>query len=128
MTTLLFRETHEWVRMEEHDGHKIAIVGISEQAAHELRDLVFIELPATGASYKQGDEFGEIESVKSVSSLYAPVSGEVVAVNDTLPDDLEQISNDATGSGWMIKLQITDESELQSLFNEDDYKKKWDEQ
>jgi len=127
VTELLYRETHEWVRVEEAGGQKIAVVGISELAAHELRDLVFIELPAEGASFKQGEEFGEIESVKSVSSLYSPITGEVTAVNTSLPDDLEQVSNDATGAGWMIKLKISDESELQSLYSAADYKKKWDE-
>ncbi len=128
MTALLYRETHEWVRVEEEGGDKIAVVGISELAAHELRDLVFIELPESGASFGQGDEFGEIESVKSVSSLYCPVSGEVTDVNESLKDDLDPVSNDATGAGWMIKVKISDESELESLMNEDDYKKKWDEE
>jgi glycine cleavage system H protein len=107
---LSYTKTHEWVRRE----GDIATVGITEHAQDELGDVVFIELPEEGATFSAGDSFGTIESVKAVSDLYAPVSGEVVEVNETLNDSPERVNEDPYGGGWMIRLRISDEGDLLS--------------
>ena len=88
---LLFSETHEWVRLAEESGAKLAIVGISAFAVEQLTDLVYMELPEVGRRVRAGEEFGEVESVKAVSPLYSPVDGEVIEVNTGLPDKLESL-------------------------------------
>lgn len=108
---LLYTKTHEWVRREDDD---IAVVGITEHAQDELGDVVFLELSEEGATFKAGDAFGTIESVKAVSDLYTPVGGEVVEVNQTLGDSPERVNEDPYGGGWMIKLRVSDEGELLS--------------
>jgi glycine cleavage system H protein len=120
---LLFAETHEWVGVNNTGGQKIATVGISEFAVHQLTDLVFMQLPAVGAEVKAGKEFGEVESVKAVSPLYSPVSGKIVAVNDALPQKLETLSSDPFGEGWMIKVALSDEAELKKLLDHAAYQK-----
>ena len=107
---LQYTKSHEWVRME--DG--VATVGITDHAQDELGDVVFVELPETGATLAPGDSFGAVESVKAVSDLYAPVGGEVVEVNGTLEDSPEKINEDPYGEGWILKLQISDEGDLLS--------------
>jgi glycine cleavage system H protein len=107
---LSYTKTHEWVRRE----GDIATVGITEHAQDELGDVVFVELPEEGATFSAGDSFGTIESVKAVSDLYAPVSGEVVEVNETLNDSPERVNEDPYGGGWMIRLRISDEGDLLS--------------
>lgn len=114
---LKFASTHEWVALE----GDIATVGISEFAVKELSDVVHVELPAVGKSVSKGDVFGEIESVKAVSDLYAPMSGEIVEVNTPLEDDQSVLSEDAFGAGWIIKLKVSDASELGSLMSYKDY-------
>ena len=94
---LLYAETHEWVRVGEEGGRKVATVGISDFAIQQLTDLVHMVLPKVGTQLKAGQEFGEVESVKAVSSLYSPVTGEIVAVNSDLPNKLESLGSDQIG-------------------------------
>jgi glycine cleavage system H protein len=101
----------------------VAVIGISAFAVQELRDLVFMELPETGRRVRAGEAFGVIESVKAVSDLYSPVSGEIVEVNSTLPDHLGVLHDDPYGKGWMIKIRMSQEGELGGLLSPTDYEK-----
>jgi glycine cleavage system H protein len=116
---LKYSPTHEWVHV---DGD-VATIGISDFAVAQLTDLVYIDLPAAGRKIKAGETFGEVESVKAVSDLYAPVSGEIIAANTALADDLQQLSDDPFGAGWIIKLRITDPAGLDKLLNQTDYRR-----
>ena len=120
---LLYAETHEWVCVEEQGGRKIATVGISAFAVEQLTDLVYMELPDVGTEVLAGAEFGEVESVKAVSPLYSPVSGEVVEVNSSLPDSLETLNADPYGGGWIVKIQIGDDADLAKLMDFAAYQK-----
>jgi glycine cleavage system H protein len=120
---LLYAETHEWVRMAEEDGQKVATIGISAFAVEQLTDLVFMELPEVGAHFEAQTEFGEVESVKAVSPLYSPVAGEIVAVNAKVPDALELLGQDPFGEGWLIKIKVSDESGLAKLLDHAAYQK-----
>jgi len=111
--SMKFAKTHEWLAL---DGD-IATIGISDFAVKELTDIVFIELPAVGKTIAAGEEFGEIESVKAVSDLYAPVSGEIVEVNEALANDLGPLSDDSFGAGWIMKLKLSDPSEIDNLMD-----------
>lgn len=110
---LKFARSHEWVHLE----GDVATVGISDFAVRELTDLVYIQLPAVGRRYRQGESFGEVESVKAVSDLYAPCSGEIVAVNSRLVDDLDPLSRDPYGEGWLVRLKVDQPSELDALMD-----------
>jgi len=116
-TELMYTRDHEWVGVE----GKIATIGITDWAQGELGDVVFVELPAVGIVVKQGDAFGTIEAVKAVSDLYSPVSGKVIGVNSSLDDDPMQVNHEPYGAGWMIKVEMTDASELNQLLNADNY-------
>ena len=121
---LLYAETHEWVAVADEDGGKVATIGISDFAVEALTDLVYIQFSTgAGESVSAGQEFGEVESVKAVSNLYSPVTGDVVSVHDKLADKLETLSDDPFGEGWMIKIKISDESSLGKLMDYDAYKK-----
>lgn len=120
---LLFDETHEWVHVAEEGGAKVATVGISAFAVEQLTDLVYLSLPEVGRQVTAGEEFGEVESVKAVSSLYCPVTGEVIEVNAELPDKLETLNLDPYGAGWIVKVRVTDESSLSKLMDYDAYQK-----
>jgi glycine cleavage system H protein len=109
-----FAKSHEWIRPEA-DG--TATVGISAYAVQALTDLVFMQLPLVGRKVKAGESFGEIESVKAVSDLYAPVSGEVVAVNAALPGQLETLGKDPFGAGWIVRLKPDNPAELDALLD-----------
>ena len=113
-----FAKSHEWIRLED-DG--LGTVGISAYAVEALTDLVFMQLPDVGRQVKAGESIGEIESVKAVSDFYAPVSGEIVEVNATLPDDLEQLGKDPYGSGWLVKIRPADPAELDTLLDQTAY-------
>ncbi len=113
-----YAKSHEWARRED-DG--TVTVGISAYAVEALTDLVFMQLPEVGAMVKAGESFGEIESVKAVSDLYAPVSGEVVAVNAELPGRLETLGEDPYGSGWIIRIQPADVGQLETLLDQAAY-------
>ncbi len=112
-----YLETHEWARR---DGETVR-VGITDFAQDELGDVVFVELPAVGDHVDREAAFGVIESIKAVSDLYAPVSGEVTAVNETLFDAPELVNEDPFGDGWMLELALDDESELDALLDADGY-------
>ena len=110
---LRYSKEHEWVRA---DGDN-ATIGITSFAADELGDIVFVELPEVGATLKQFGTFGVVESVKAVSDLYAPVSGEVTEVNDALRDAPELLNGDPFGEGWIAKVRLTDAAELDALMD-----------
>lgn len=120
---LLYAKTHEWVHVNRDGGQAIATVGISHFAVEALTDLVYLELPAMGRQVKAGQSIGEIESVKAVSDLYSPVSGEVIAVNGSLPDRLSQLNDDPYGDGWIVKIKLSDEAELKNLLSHTAYEK-----
>jgi glycine cleavage system H protein len=125
---LLYAKTHEWVHVDAAGGRKIATVGISHFAVEALTDLVYLELPEPGRSVKAGESFGEIESVKAVSDLYSPVSGEIVEVNRALADNLGSLSEDPYGAGWIVKIRVSDENDLQNLLSHKDYQKQCEEE
>ena len=114
----LYTKEHEWIALEE----DIATVGITDYAQSELGDIVFVELPEIGTEVAQSEPFGTIEAVKAVSDLYAPLSGEIIEVNTSLEDEPEQINSDPYGNGWMVKIKVTDESELDNLLSAGQYK------
>ena len=120
---LLYAETHEWVAVTNEGGLKVGTIGITAFAIEQLTDLVHMLLPKVGAKATAGKEFGEVESVKAVSPLYSPVSGEIIAVNDALPGKLEHIGDDPYNSGWMIKVALSDEADLKKLMNLAAYEK-----
>jgi glycine cleavage system H protein len=120
---LLYAETHEWVRAATEGGRKVATIGITDFAIHQLTDLVHMVLPKVGTQVKAGSPFGEVESVKAVSDLYSPVTGEVVAVNSDLVNKLETLGADAYGAGWMMKVALSDESALTKLMDAAAYEK-----
>lgn len=113
-----YASSHEWVGV---DG-ETATIGISDFAVKQLTDLVYIELPAVGSEITTGEPFGEVESVKAVSDLYAPVDGEVIEVNEALQDNLGALSDDAYGEGWMIKVKLKDPSQVNSMMGLEAYK------
>jgi glycine cleavage system H protein len=115
---LKYTNEHEWVRL---DGD-VATIGITDYAQKQLGDVVFVELPAVGVTVKQGDVFGTIESVKAVSELFAPVSGEVTEVNGDLTNHPEGV-NAKPHETWMIKIRLSDESESSALLDADAYGK-----
>lgn len=123
LENLLYAKTHEWVAIGEEGGQKIATVGLTSFAVEALTDLVFMELPKVGRTVAAGESFCEVESVKAVSDVYAPVAGEVIAVNESLPDNLEKLSNDPFGEGWIAKIKISDEAGLKNLMNHAAYEK-----
>jgi glycine cleavage system H protein len=110
---LKYAKTHEWVALE----GDVATIGISDFAVRELTDLVYLALPGIGKKLTAGTSFGEVESVKAASDLYAPVAGEVVAVNSDLPEHLDWLSSDAFGKGWIIKLKLAPNSNLDHLMD-----------
>lgn len=120
---LLYSETHEWVAVEGTGADRVATIGISAFAIEQLTDLVYMQLPAVGKQLAKGTEFGEVESVKAVSSLYSPVDGEVVAVNDELPKKLEQLTADPYGAGWLLRVKITSDTALAGLMDFAAYQK-----
>lgn len=120
---LLYAESHEWVHVDESGGEKIATIGISKHAVEALTDLVYIELPQPGTQVKAGEPFGEVESVKATSELYSPVDGEIVEVNTSLPDNLDVLSNDPYGEGWIIKVRLADDASLAHLMDYEAYEK-----
>jgi glycine cleavage system H protein len=118
-TDLHYTKDHEWVRM---DGDT-ATIGVTDFAANQLGDVVFVDLPAVGRAVEQFATFGVVESVKAVSDLYAPLSGEVVAVNDDLGGKPELVNSDPFGDGWMIKVRIGDGAQVEGLLDAAAYEK-----
>ena len=117
-TDRLYSTDHEWVK---DNGDGTAVVGITDYAQEMLTDIVFVELPAVGKKVAQGEPVAVVESVKSVSDVYAPVSGEVIAVNQSLEETPELINQDAFGEGWIAKLKLENPDEMKSLLGAADY-------
>jgi glycine cleavage system H protein len=120
---LRYAKTHEWVHLDEADGGRIATMGISAFAVEALTDLVYIDLPEVGRTLAEGEVFGEVESVKAVSDLYAPAAGEVIEVNDAVIADLDNLTSDPFGEGWLIKLRLADGADLGELMDHAAYQK-----
>lgn len=110
---LKYTEEHEWVLVED----DVATIGITDFAQEQLGDVVFVELPEVGDSFDVGKSFGVVESVKAVSDVYAPVSGEVVEINEELPDEPEILNNSPYEDGWMVKIRLADAAELDDLMD-----------
>lgn len=115
---LKYTEEHEWVRVE----GDVAVCGISDYAQGQLGDVVYVELPAVGSKVVKMTEIAVVESVKAASDIYAPVSGEVIAVNETLTDQPNVVNADPTGEGWFFQIQLSDPAELDDLMDEDAYR------
>jgi len=115
---LKYAESDEWIRVE----GDTATVGISDYAQDALNDLVYVEFRAVGEKLEEGDAFGEVESVKAASEMYLPVAGEIIEVNTALESDPETINTDPYGAGWMVKIRITDASNLANLMDATAYK------
>ena len=115
---LRYTKEHEWLRLEGNDG----VVGITDFAQDALGDVVFVELPSVGATLTQGQTFGVVESNKTVSDLFAPVSGRVTAVNHVLRDEPERVNGDPYGAGWMIRIAIGRREEVDGLLDADGYR------
>ncbi len=126
--TLLFAKTHEWVDVAEEDGQKVITFGLSAFAVDALTDLVFIELPRVGQQVTAEEPCCEVESVKAVSDVYAPLSGEVVAVNEVLPEELDALGNDPYGAGWIGKIRVSDEAGLANLLDYQTYQRQCEEE
>ena len=116
-TELRYLSSHEWVRVE--DG--VATVGITAHAQEAMGDLVYVETPEVGTTLSAGDEAGVVESVKAASHIYSPVSGEVIEVNELLEDAPETVNSDPYGAGWMFKVEVSDESDLNNTLTADEY-------
>lgn len=116
---LKYTKAHEWLKVK---GDK-AVVGVTDYAQSELTDIVFVELPEIGKEIKKGEELCVVESVKSVSELYAPISGKVVNVNKKLDDSPETINESPYDDGWLVELEIKNKSEIDSLLDAESYKK-----
>lgn len=114
---LKYTQEHEWIRV---DGKK-AVIGISHFAQEQLGDIVFVELPEVGTQIEQGEPFGVVESVKTVSDLYAPASGKVTAVNKDLETSPEKVNSEPFGGGWIVEVELSNEQDLDSLLDADAY-------
>ena len=112
-----YAKSHEYVHVEGNTG----TIGITEYAQKELGDVVFVELPQVGAELEAGDELGSIESVKAVSELFVPVSGEVIEVNEALADNSALVNTDPWGDGWMVKIRMSDPTEVDELMTAEEY-------
>jgi glycine cleavage system H protein len=108
-----YTKEHEWIKVSGDTG----TIGITDYAQHELGDVVFVEMPATGAKITAGQVFGTVESVKAVSEIFAPVSGEVTEANPALKDTPETVNNDPHGAGWLIKVKLTNPAEISALMD-----------
>lgn len=117
---LKYTREHEWIR---DNGDQTATVGITDFAQSELGDVVFVEFKEKGSKITQDESFGTVEAVKTVSELYAPVSGEILDINEKLEDEPELVNDDPYGNGWMVKIKIDDTGQLQNLMDAEAYKK-----
>lgn len=113
-----YAKSHEYAHPDQSD---VAMVGITDYAQKELGDVVFVELPRVGAQLEANEEMGSIESVKAVSDLFAPVTGEVIEVNEALADNPALVNTDPYGDGWMIKIRMSDPTELDALMSAEEY-------
>jgi glycine cleavage system H protein len=117
---LLYTSDHEWVRRDG-DGDE-AVIGITDFAQDQLGDVVYLDLPGEGDEVTSGERFGEVESVKTVSDLYAPINGEVIATNGDLEEQPELVNDSPYGEGWLIRVRIADEAQLDGLLDADAYR------
>jgi glycine cleavage system H protein len=117
--TTRYTKDHEWVRME----GGLAVIGISPHAAEQLGDVVFVELPAKGKSFKKGDDMAVVESVKAASDVYAPISGEIVEANQAIVDEPAKVNADPAGAAWFVKLKPSNPSEADALMDQAAYEK-----
>jgi glycine cleavage system H protein len=115
---LKYTQTHEWLKVKDNK----AVVGITDHAQSELTDIVFVELPEVGKTVKKGDELCVVESVKSVSEIYSPVSGKIIKVNDKLDDSPETVNSSPYDEGWLVELEVEDKSEINKLLDSKSYK------
>ena len=115
---LKYTKEHEWIRVEGEE----AVVGITDYAQSQLGDIVFVECESVGDALEAGETFGTVEAVKTVSDLYLPVAGEVLEFNEELEGEPELVNKDPYGKGWIVKIKISDETELDGLLNADAYK------
>jgi len=115
---LKFAKSHEWVRIK----GDVATIGVTDHAQQELTDVVFVELPALGRKVRSGEACAVVESVKTASDIYAPVSGEVVAVNQAVVDKPETVNTDPYGQGWFFQVKLSDPAELEKLLSPADYR------
>jgi glycine cleavage system H protein len=113
-----YTESHDWIRVEGDEG----TVGISDYAQNELSDIVYVELPETGDSFERGEMYGVVESVKAAADCYLPVTGEVLAINETLEDSPELVNSDPFGDGWFVRIEIAEPGELDDLMDAEAYK------
>ena len=116
---LKYTDEHEWLRIE----GDTAVVGITDYAQHELGDIVYVELPAVGKKAEVKKAFGVVEAVKTVSDIFAPVAGEIVAVNTALASDASIVNKEPYGEGWMIKIKMSNPADVSSLLGPEEYKK-----
>jgi glycine cleavage system H protein len=114
---LRYTKEHEWVRVE----GDLGVIGITDHAQHELGDIVYVDLPKMGASVELGKSLGSVESVKAVSDIYSPVSGEVVEVNETLGQSPEKLNQDPHGAAWLVKVRMSAPDQLKTLLSAADY-------
>jgi glycine cleavage system H protein len=114
---LHYSKDHEWVRVE--DG--VAVIGITDHAQEQLGDVVYVELPKPGESFSANESFGSVESVKAVSEIFTPVSGEITEANESLTDEPEKVNKDPYGAGWMIKVKMSTPGEVDSLLTGAEY-------
>ena len=117
MSDLRFTQDHEWIRVE----GDVGVIGISNHAQEQLGDIVFIDLPEVGKELSKGDEAAVVESVKAASELYAPVSGEILEVNESLGDDPAQANSDPLGKGWFFKIRFSDPTQLDGMMDQAAY-------
>lgn len=116
-TNLHYTKEHEWVRVEQ----DIAVVGITDHAQKELGDIVYVDLPRVGTTVEQGKALGSVESVKAVSDIYAPLSGEVIEINDALSTAPEKLNEDPHGAAWLVKLRLSTADQIKQLLSAEDY-------
>ena len=116
---LLYTKEHEWIEFKD----DLAIVGITDYAQSQLGDVIFVEFPEIGANLDIGSSFGEIEAVKTVSDLFAPISGNVISINDEIEDTPDLVNTDPYGKGWLIKMSPTRDEQKEKLMHADEYKK-----
>ncbi|WP_428036665.1 glycine cleavage system protein GcvH [Amphritea sp.] len=115
---LKYVASHEWIRDE---GDGVVTIGITDHAQDLLGDVVFVELPEVGSEFTAGDDLGVVESVKAASDVYAPLSGEVIAINEELEDAPELVNSDPYGDGWFVQIRLSDTSEVDDLLDADGY-------
>jgi len=116
---LRYTKEHEWVQI----AGEVGIVGITDHAQEELGDIVYVDLPKVGTRVEKGKPLGSVESVKAVSDIFAPVSGEVIEVNDVLTNKPETLNEDPHGAGWLVKIKLSVSGEIQQLLSAEDYQK-----